>query len=80
MDCIELGVLSLTCFSTPLMTWCSWAMYLKECRGTTLSSWSAVSNSMDGYCTLPGGTAMLCRGEYLQQAHDRHVTDREYVT
>lgn len=56
-----------TCLST-FLNWC-WisAMYLSEWRGTTLSSWSPVSRSMDGYCRSPGGTRMLWRGEYLRR-------------
>lgn len=55
----------LTCFLTSLMVCWSCAMNLKEWRGTTLSSWSAVSSSMAGYCTSPDGTQILCTGEYL---------------
>lgn len=29
---------SSTCLSMPFIVWCSWAMNLNECRGTTLSS------------------------------------------
>ena len=48
-------------------------MNLKECKGTTLSSWSAVRRSMAGYCVSPGGTVMLCSGEYLAQHVHVHV-------
>lgn len=40
-------------------------MNLKEWRGTTRSSWSAVRSNTAGYCTSPAGTVMLCNGEYL---------------
>ena len=40
-----------TCFSTPRIVFCSSAMYLRECEGTTRSSWSAVVSSIAGYCT-----------------------------
>ena len=57
-----------TCFVCPDMVYCSCEMNLYECRGTTLSSWSAVRSSIAGYCTSPLGTDMLCNGENLEQA------------
>lgn len=57
----------LLCFRLrPTMYW-SVAMNLRECSGTTRSSWSAVRRSMEGYwMPSASGSFTLCRGEYLQ--------------
>ena len=56
----------LVCLGQSRMTCCSCAMYLREWRGTTRSSWSAVNSSVAGYCLSPSGTATLWSGELLQ--------------
>lgn len=61
--------------------YCRVAMYLREWRGTTRSSWSPVSRSTAGYWTpLPSGTQMLWSGEYLARqrrgAHRSHMSTR----
>jgi len=45
--------------------WCNWEINLKECNGTTLSSWSPVNSRVAGYWAPLGGTVMLWSGEYL---------------
>ena len=42
-------------------------MYFSECRGDTLSSWSAVSTRVAGYwSSSEAGFLILCNGEYLE--------------
>lgn len=58
--------------------YCRVAMYLREWRGTTRSSWSPVSRSTAGYWTpLPSGTQMLWSGEYL--ARKRRGAPRSHM-
>lgn len=60
------GCLVPTCFLHCATRCCNSAMNLRECSGTTLSSWSPVSNSVAGYWAPDcSGSLILCSGEYL---------------
>lgn len=60
----------LVCLGLGLTTYCSVAINFREWRGTTRSSWSAVSSKVAGYWTpSPCGNLILWSGEYLQEGH-----------
>lgn len=62
----------LVCLLLRPTTYCRVAMNFSECRGTTRSSWSAVSSSVEGYwMPSSSGSLTLCSGEYLRKTHKR---------
>lgn len=60
----------LVCLRLRPTTYCRVAINFSECRGTTRSSWSAVSSSIEGYwMPSSSGSLTLWSGEYLRRIH-----------
>lgn len=60
----------LVCLRLRPTTYCRVAINFSECRGTTRSSWSAVSSSVAGYwMPSSSGSLTLWSGEYLRRVH-----------